>query len=136
MYARHDCSYLRGRLTEAQIVARAEFEERKRQMTMRWFGRRWPSTLCEDCPQIETPVGAACYHCSEPIQKGDTGIAYANGPVAHKNCFLRGIIGSVAHQQRRCSCFVSGSTEGDPSGMTPRQAADAAVKEWEKRSGR
>jgi hypothetical protein len=52
---------------------------------------------------------------------------YANGPLAHLNCFMRQTIGSVAHQLKQCRCYVPGSTEEDPPGMTKRQAADAAV---------
>ena len=97
---------------------------------MKWFGQAWPSTLCEDCPRVPTPVGAICSHCAELIAEDDTGVIYANGPVAHRNCFLRGWMGSVAHIRKRCSCFVPGSDESDPPGMTRRQAADAAVAEF------
>jgi hypothetical protein len=38
------------------------------------------------------------------------------------------VIGSLGHQQRRCGCYVEGSTEDDPPGMTMREAAKAA---WE-----
>jgi hypothetical protein len=44
---------------------------------------------------------------------------------------MRAIIGSVAHVEHRCSCFVPGSTESDPPGMTRREAANAAVKLWQ-----
>jgi len=40
---------------------------------------------------------------------------------------LRLVIGSVAHLERRCCCYVPGSTEDDPPHMTPRQAARAAL---------
>jgi hypothetical protein len=96
-------------------------------MTMRWFGPPWPSILCEDEP-VDIPVGQFCCHCDEPIVEGDSGVIYANGPIAHRNCFLRGIFGSVAHIEHRCSCFVKGASEGDDPKMTRRQAADAAVK--------
>lgn len=105
-------------------------------MSMHWFGKKWDSGLCDDCEPIDVPVGVECCHCSEIIEAGDTGIMYANGPVAHRNCFLRATIGSVAHIRRRCSCFVPGSTEDDPPGMTRRQAADAAVGLYEKLGGR
>jgi hypothetical protein len=52
---------------------------------------------------------------------------------AHRNCFLRGVIGSVAHVLRKCRCFVLGSKLGDPEGMTRRQAGDAADQVWEAR---
>jgi hypothetical protein len=102
-------------------------------MSMRWFGKPWPGALCDECPEIPVPVGVECAHCSEPIQADDTGVVYSNGPAAHKNCFLRGVLGSVAHIEKRCSCYVSGSTEGDPPGLTARQGADAAVAAWNRR---
>lgn len=42
----------------------------------------------------------------------------------HQECTIRSIIGSVGHQEKRCSCF--GGTEEDPEGMTKREAAKAA----------
>ncbi len=73
-----------------------------------------------------------CLHCQEPLIEGDSIAAFNNGEDAmHRNCMLRGVIGSVAHQERRCSCYLPGSTAGDPPGMTLRQAADAAVSLWE-----
>jgi hypothetical protein len=72
-----------------------------------------------------------CLHCGEKILSGDAIIPVNNGGAAmHENCEIRGIIGSVAHLEGRCSCFVPGSTESDPLGMTRREAADAAVKLW------
>jgi len=59
-------------------------------------------------------------------------MTFDNGNILmHRNCGLRGVIGSVAHIQRRCSCYVPTSSERDPAGMTRRQAADAAVAAWE-----
>jgi len=72
-----------------------------------------------------------CLHCGEEIIDDDLAIVHNNGEIAeHKNCGLREIIGSVAHLERRCSCFVPGSTEGDPPGMSRREAANAAVRLW------
>jgi hypothetical protein len=51
----------------------------------------------------------------------------------HMECVFRSICGSVAHVERRCGCFVKGSEEGDPPGMTLRQAAVAAVQAFERR---
>lgn len=58
--------------------------------------------------------------------------ALVGDKVAHENCNFRSIVGSVAHIEKRCSCFVAGSTEGDPEGMTKREAANAARKAFEK----
>jgi hypothetical protein len=74
-----------------------------------------------------------CAHCTEAILESEERMQFNNGQVwMHRNCGLRGILGSLAHVQGRCSCYVAGSTAGDPEGMTPRQAADAAVEEWKR----
>jgi hypothetical protein len=80
--------------------------------------------------EIET-----CFHCGETVLPVDDRVACANGPVAHRNCFLRGVIGSVAHLLQKCRCFVPGSTLCDPEGMSRRQAADAAVLVWQAQQG-
>ncbi len=68
-----------------------------------------------------------CIHCHEPITIQDHVECYVNA-MAHRECFLRHVFGSVAHQEKRCGCFVPGSDCGDPPGMTKREAAKAAVK--------
>jgi len=70
-----------------------------------------------------------CAWCEEPILPGER-IHTSIEPAAHLPCGLRMILGSVAHVQGRCRCFVKGSTESDPEGMTKRQAAAAAVKAY------
>jgi hypothetical protein len=99
-------------------------------MSTMWFGKKYPARAYADCPQTETPVGEPCVHCDERIEAGDDGWFYANGPVAHRECYLRGVIGSVAHQERRCSCF-GGSARDEEEGMTRRQGAKAAVEYFE-----
>ena len=76
-----------------------------------------------------------CPHCDEEITGDDFDFSTANKIRFHLNCFLRGIIGSVAHIEKRCSCFVPGSDEADPPGMTKRQAAEAAVKLYYQKAG-
>jgi ribosomal protein L37E len=75
---------------------------------------------------IATPVGAVCILCDERIAEGDMGSVYAGGTVAHYECTLRSIAGSVGHQLGRCSCY--GGTEEDPPGLTHRLAAKAAAR--------
>src|ERR1700690_4648642 len=66
-----------------------------------------------------------CYWCEESIL--DNEISVPVGELfAHEDCNMRSIVGSVAHIEKRCSCFVSGSTQGDPEGMTRKEAAHAA----------
>lgn len=59
---------------------------------------------------------------------------YGTDTVAeHRECFLRGIFGSVGHQRGLCTCNGGPGTMDDPPGMTAREAARAAVKEFERR---
>ena len=104
---------------------------------MLWFGKRYAAPVYESTTQTETPVGAHCIHCEEEIVIGDDGFFYANGPVAHRECFLRQTVGSVQHQQKLCSCYVPGADgHYDENGMTPREAARAAVKYLESQEGK
>lgn len=74
-----------------------------------------------------------CAHCVETILPEEPRMPFNGGLVVmHRNCGLRGILGSLAHVQGRCSCYVPGSTAGDPEGLTLRQAAEAAVEEWKR----
>ena len=106
---------------------------------MKFFGR---PPIDDDFERAATPVRTDCAHCGEPIKDGDDGwiVPYLGGPddprelVYHEACYLRGIIGSVAHQQGRCSCYVEGSTCGDDPSLTRRQAAEAALKIFRGRS--
>ena len=64
-----------------------------------------------------------CFHCEESIGPDDPVHRYPDGDLAHKNCFMRTIIGSVAHIERRCGCYVPDSEENDPEGLTLREVA-------------
>jgi hypothetical protein len=104
---------------------------------MKFFGVRYYSAAYTDAEHVDTPVGASCVHCSEPIAAGDDGWLVPPGSQPfHRACFLRGIVGSVAHQQFRCSCFVKGSTAEDEPGLTRRQAAEAAADFYDSHSYR
>lgn len=99
-------------------------------MSMMWFGKRYPAPAYAECPQTETPAGRDCVYCDETIAVGDDGWILHDGAVLHRECNLRGVIGSVAHQQKRCSCF-GGDDEED--GMTRREGARAALDYFEGR---
>lgn len=75
-------------------------------------------------------MNPTCIHCDEPVLPGDSRFTYGNGPVAHGECSVRSMVGSVAHLKRECSCYVPGATCTDPPGMTRRQAARAAYQLW------
>lgn len=119
----------RATYDQVKIIYDRLVGEASRPQTTRWFGTRHTAPAYETRYQTATPVGAECCHCDEPIAKGDDGWIYANGPVAHRECYLRQIVGSVAHQQRLCSCF--GGVGCDEEGLTKRQAAKAALDYWE-----
>lgn len=70
-----------------------------------------------------------CPWCVEPIAPNDNIHRMASGQPWHMECFARSVLGSVAHLRRRCDCYIPGSTEGDPPGLTTREAALAAVEE-------
>lgn len=95
---------------------------------MKWFGKSWDAPMNEDCPNVPPPVGEVCCHCGEGIVTKDSGVIYANGPIAHRNCFFRTSFGSIAHVKKQCSCFVPGSTCGDDPHMTKREAADELAR--------
>ncbi len=106
---------------------------------MKIFGPApWGPALDGDVAFVPTPVGEKCIQCQEPIADSDSGLLMPflseAGPrevAEHRECFLRGVVGSVGHQLGRCSCF--GGTEDDPPGMTKRAAARAAVALFERR---
>ncbi len=76
-----------------------------------------------------------CLHCDEPVFLTEpqestrvlTGEGTQRHAVLHEACAARAVFGSVAHQQRRCGCYVPGSTAGDDPALTQRQAAEAAL---------
>jgi hypothetical protein len=122
---------------------------------MLWFGESWDAPMCEPGAHAPTPVGVLCMSCEEPIEEGDRGVMMPQGGLdelaarldplglvtvgsvrgvaQHLECQLRSVLGSVGHIEGRCSC-VGGDFE-DPPGLTPREAAIAAVAAWERRYG-
>lgn len=103
------------------------------------FGSAWEGTgAAESLESVPTPVGEACLHCEEAVAEGDSGIIQAlleeKGwrPVAtHRECFLRHVFGSVAHQQGH----APGKPCVDDPALTKREAARAAVGHWESTRG-
>jgi hypothetical protein len=110
----------------------------------RFFGDPWESPQHEGAAErAATPVGVPCIHCREPFIEGDRGVyvtvlhaampPFSTAEPAHRECFLRAILGGVAHFERRCLCF-GGSDADDDDGLTYRESARRvwrAVKgEW------
>lgn len=65
-----------------------------------------------------------CIHCEDEIKPYEV-IPDCKGKM-HRECLLRSIIGSVAHQTQRCSCYGF-SGEDDPK-LTARENAKAAAR--------
>jgi hypothetical protein len=64
-----------------------------------------------------------CEHCGETLHENERHHRIRN---MHDECALRVVLGSVAHIERRCSCYIDGADEGDPPGLSRRDAAKAA----------
>lgn len=65
-----------------------------------------------------------CPWCDEPCEDGIWWLF--DGPEGerwHKECQLRMLIGSLAHVERRCACFVPGADEGDDPALSKRENA-------------
>lgn len=71
-----------------------------------------------------------CHWCNERITRVEID-PLVIAPM-HRECAFRSVMGSVAHIEGRCSCFVAGACETDPPEMTRREAAKAALAAWEK----
>jgi hypothetical protein len=68
----------------------------------------------------------SCGFCGEPVEPGEQNPNIVSADL-HDDCAIRMVIGSVAHLEKRCSCFIPDSDANDPPGMTLREAAHAAV---------
>jgi hypothetical protein len=62
-----------------------------------------------------------CVHCAEEIETGE---AHPELPEFHRECAVRAIAGSAAHQLGDCSCC--GGDRADPPGMSLRASAKLA----------
>jgi len=105
-------------------------------MSTLWFGVAHGAPYETDTPHVPTPVGELCLWCEEPIAADDDGLIvpvfgapeYRHAPY-HYECHLRGIVGGLNHQMRRCTC-CGGTEPPDPQSMGRREAAQAAVIYW------
>lgn len=83
------------------------------------------------------PLGI-CPHCDEPVMPYEPReyITLYDPPspptrrLAHMECFVRPLLGSVAHIERRCSCYIPGASNNDDPALTRRQAAQASVEAY------
>lgn len=58
--------------------------------TLSWFGAVAKAPV-NGQPQVDTPVGATCIECDEPIQAGDDGFIDVGGYVHHRLCLLNAL---------------------------------------------
>lgn len=109
-----------------------------------YFGVKYDAPAWDDAPELPTPVGQKCLLCEEEVLDGESGvIIMAMGPVGvgpapqHIECFLRSILGSVAHLEGRCIC--SGGTVEDmddrPYRVQARETMDRLTQEGMRRAG-
>jgi hypothetical protein len=61
------------------------------------------------------------------LHADEVGANIETGQRIHRVCLFRNVIGHVAHIEKRCSCFVAGSSAGDPPNLTRLAAAEAAL---------
>lgn len=84
--------------------------------------------------QLST-TAVLCGHCDEPIERTDA-LAPVGGVPLHYECGLRMALGSVAHQVKTCGCYVNGSTESDPEGLSKRESARLVLEAVRQRQRR
>jgi hypothetical protein len=94
-----------------------------------------PTARCANCGKRQKCTCQECVFCGEIVRSGEASQALVNDREVHYECALRQVIGSVAHLQQTCSCYVPGAVETDPPGMTKRQAASAATFLWHQQQG-
>lgn len=99
---------------------------------MKWFALAPFAPVCEVTERVDVPIGELCFHCGERFNINDNGFAVpciAHDEISeiyyHQECHIRLIVGSVAHQQKRCTCY-GGKDEDDPA-LTRREAAQQAM---------
>lgn len=71
-----------------------------------------------------------CVWCSEPVLPDEQ--APISAPI-HIECSIRSMVGSVAHVEGTCGCYVPGSKETDPPGISLREAAKLAAAAFARR---
>ena len=102
-------------------------------MQVTWFGKQYDASIYRDTSQAPTPVGIACMYCEEPILIGEDGFFDSGSNAFHRECWLRMLIGSIAHQRQLCPCYLpeSEAQQHEPQGLSRRQAAKLAVDYYE-----
>lgn len=106
---------------------------------IQYFGEAWNDEI-RKLEARPAPLGDLCLWCGTPILLGERGLfipcltawgAPSSRP-EHVECFMRQIIGSIEHQEKRCSCEGGAVVPGalpEPS-LTRREEAVAAHRHW------
>ena len=99
---------------------------------MIYFGEPWNNHV-QTMKRVPMP-DKCCSWCQERFNGYDQRLGIPDAlsesfTFYHPNCFMRTILGSVGHQQKKCNCF--GGNEEDPPEMSLREAANAAVALFE-----
>jgi len=77
-------------------------------------------------------ISDSCVWCDEPLTSRDR--CFASLP-AHPECSIRMVFGPAAHLEGRCACVRGAFGINDEEGLTRREAARAAVRVLERRTG-
>jgi len=98
-------------------------------MQVTWFGKQYDAPIYYDTTQAPTPVDVACMYCDELILMGEDGFLDSGSNPFHRECWVRMLIGSVAHQRHLCTCYMpeGAAQPHEPEGLSRRQTAKLAV---------
>jgi hypothetical protein len=77
-----------------------------------------------------TPVNAICGWCHETIKGNESGVDHENGCCEHIECFIASIVGSVAHQEHKCTCY-DGLVDCQLNEISKRETSKAAFLHWQ-----
>jgi hypothetical protein len=97
-----------------------------------FFGDAWPSGVCDEGHQVDTPVGQACVLCEEEVVDGDQGNFIGTleppyfGPV-HRECSLRSVLGGIGHITNHLKWCVAAH---DPDALLGYRRSAQLVWSW------
>ncbi len=81
-------------------------------------------TFADGSGPIRVIAAPLCPWCEEPALSEEHLVSGF-----HRECMQRAVSGPIAHLEKRCRCYVPGSTESDPPELSKRDAA-RLVLQW------
>lgn len=117
---------------------RASLEYEALSVAGQWMLIHWDQCALPRAGVLETLRATLAKHpcprCGEPIALEDwiepvLGLGEGRR-LYHLECFMRGVVGSIGHQQGLCMCHGGPGTLDDPPELTNRQAARAAIDHY------